>query len=194
MSIQYYQDNAESFFSSTVNVNMDNVYGPFVNHLIPGSRILDAGCGSGRDTKFFLEKGYKVDAFDASSKLAERASAYTGIEVKVATFNDVDAVERYDGIWCCASLLHVPKEMLPSVMAKLSTALKPQGIWYVSFKYGNAERLVQGRTFTDMDEQALSVLVGQIRTVEVSKMWTSTDNRPGREEIWLNALLVKHHL
>lgn len=191
MTLEYYQHHADDFFNSTVNVDMRSLYTPFLERIPKGGRILDAGCGSGRDSKAFLQQGYRVEAFDATAEMAKLASQHTGLPVKQMTFSDVDAVNRYDGIWCCASLLHVSAAELPDAMAKLARALKPGGIWYVSFKYGDGERVKDGRRFTDLNEQGLNTLLAGLAGITLVGHWITEDKRPDRSEMWLNALLQK---
>ncbi|MGB7803549.1 class I SAM-dependent methyltransferase [Buttiauxella sp.] len=191
MTLNYYQNNAQTFFDGTVNVDMSSLYESFTRHLSPGARVLDAGCGSGRDAKAFHEMGYQVDAFDASSEMVALASQHTGLSVQQMTFSDVDAQQQYHGIWCCASLLHVPAQELPTVIQKLANALKTSGIWYVSFKYGDGEREKDGRQFTDMNETSFRTLLQSTSEVEIETLWKTHDKRPERDEIWLNALLTK---
>lgn len=191
MTLNYYQNNAQTFFDGTVNVDMSALYETFTCHLPLGAKVLDAGCGSGRDAKAFHEMGYQVEAFDASSEMVALAIQHSGLSVQQMTFADVDAKEKYDGIWCCASLLHVPAQELPTVMQNLTTALKPDGIWYVSFKYGDGEREKDGRKFTDMNEASFQALLETTPEVEIESLWTTQDKRPERDEIWLNALLRK---
>ena len=191
MNSDYYQLHAQRFFSETVDVDMSELYRPFVAHLKPGARILDAGCGSGRDAKAFSEMGYEVEAFDASAELVELARQHTGLPVKQMRFEDVTEVERYDGIWCCASLLHVPLAELPGVMAQLAKALKPGGVWYLSFKYGSGEREKDGRRFTDMDESGFAEVLSGLSGVEVMECWQTHDQRPERDDSWINLVLSK---
>ena len=191
MTLEYYQHHADDFFNSTVNVDMNSIYTPFLERIPKGGRILDAGCGSGRDSKAFLQQGYRVEAFDATAEMAKLASQHTGLSVKQMTFSDVDTVNRYDGIWCCASLLHVSAAELPDAMAKLARALKPGGIWYVSFKYGDGERVKDGRRFTDLNEQGLNTLLAGLAGITLVGHWITEDKRPDRSEMWLNALLQK---
>lgn len=191
MTLEYYQHHADDFFNSTVNVDMGSLYTPFLERIPKGGRILDAGCGSGRDSKAFLQQGYRVEAFDATAEMAKLASQHTGLPVKQMTFSDVDAVNRYDGIWCCASLLHVSAAELPDAMAKLARALKPGGIWYVSFKHGDGERVKDGRRFTDLNEQRLNTLLAGLAGITLVGHWITEDKRPDRSEMWLNALLQK---
>jgi SAM-dependent methyltransferase len=191
MNDDYYQQNAQRFFEETVDVDMSAVYQPFLALLKPGARILDAGCGSGRDTKAFSELGYVADAFDASAELAERAERLIGRPVEVMRFQELTAVEQYDGIWCCASLLHVPEKELPDVMALLAKALKPGGVWYISFKYGAGERVKDGRRFTDMNEDRLRGIASALTDVHLKDIWTTGDRRPDRDDVWVNGLVVK---
>lgn len=191
MSINYYQQHAQRFFDETARVDMAELHDRFLAYLSPGARILDAGCGSGRDARAFLARGYAVEAFDASSEMAQRAQALTGLPVSVRRFEDFNAPARYDGIWCCASLLHVAEADLPAVFARLANALKPNGVWYFSFKLGRGEREKDGRRFTDLDEARLRELMRALPVLEVKAVWQTTDKRVGRDEAWVNGLVVK---
>lgn len=194
MTIDYYQQNADEFFNGTINVDMSNIYQHFTKGLPVNALILDAGCGSGRDSKAFIDMGFQVEAFDASSEMVKRASKYTGLDVKHAVFDDVAAIEKYDAIWCCASLLHVPEDILPSTLVKMAEALKPHGIWYLSFKYGDTQRKKGGRLFTDVNEDRLTNLVSALLDIEVKNTWITEDNRPDRYEKWLNSILLKNEV
>ncbi|EMJ7623499.1 class I SAM-dependent methyltransferase [Enterobacter hormaechei] len=191
MTLHYYQNHAQDFFDGTVNVDMTPLYEAFTQHLPHGARVLDAGCGSGRDAKAFHEMGYQVDAFDASSAMVELARQHTGLPVQLMTFSEIDGKAQYDGIWCCASLLHVPSSGLPAVMQRLADALKPGGVWYVSFKYGNGERVQGERRFTDLNEMELRRLLNNMTEIDIFSQWITKDNRPDRDELWLNAILKK---
>lgn len=191
MTLSFYQHNAEDFFNATVGVDMASLYAPFLERVTPQGKILDAGCGSGRDSKAFKALGFDVEAFDATPEMVALASKYAGIAVRQLTFTELTEQERYDGIWCCASLLHVPVTELPDAMQRLAVALKPGGAWYVSFKYGSGEREKEGRHFTDLNEKALEALVSQLSDIEVVAMWQTQDKRPERSETWLNALMLK---
>lgn len=135
--------------------------------------------------------GYQVEAFDASYEMVKRASEYTGLDVKHAVFDDVKAIDKYDAIWCCASLLHVPEDDLLNTLAKLAAALKPNGTWYFSFKYGDTQREKDGRLFTNVNKERLSNLVQALPSLSIKNTWITEDNRPDRNEKWLNAILVK---
>jgi superfamily II DNA or RNA helicase/SAM-dependent methyltransferase len=187
----YYNDNAESFFQSTVNVDMSPLHGKFLQHLGEGGTILDAGCGSGRDAKAFKDLGYRVDAFDASAQLAKLASKYLEQVVPIRTFMDVNEIAAYDGIWACASLLHLPQADVPKALSKIWTALKPNGVLYVSFKLGEGERMHGERHFTDVTEEQLARWMGEQLGLSHTEIWLTTDRRPGRDEQWVNGLFRK---
>ena len=153
---------------------------------------MDYGCGSGRDTKYFLEQGYKVTAIDGSQELCKLASEYTGIPVKHMLFRDLDKKEAYDGIWACSSILHVPVNELQDIIKKMANALRAHGIIYTSFKYGTFEGERNGRYFTDMTEETFAKLIQDMDELEIEEQWITSDIRPGRgEEKWLNLILRK---
>ena len=160
--------------------------------LIPHvGRILDAGCGSGRDAKAFLEAGYAVKAFDASPAMVRLASQFTSLPVQCMTFSDMTWVQRFDGIWASASLLHVPRADLPRVAERFRRALKPEGVCFVSFKHGTKEREKDGRHFTDMTDTVLQAVVSTIPGLSTMEVWVSEDVRADRQgEQWLNACFI----
>ena len=170
---------------------MESLYQPFLADLPEGARILDVGCGSGRDTLAFKKKGYQVDAIDYSEELVKKATQLTGIPVRLQSFYEIDADQAYDGIWACASLLHCERTRLKEVIGKLLSTLKPNGVLYMSFKYGNGDREKDGRQFTDLDEVQAKALLEQFDNVQQIQQWITVDKRPDRQEKWLNLLLRK---
>ena len=189
-TLEYYNFNVKSFNANTFSADFSQIQQEFLKILTPGSYILDFGCGSGRDTKYFLEQGYKVDAIDGSSELCKLASAHTGIKVRQMLFQELHAKEKYDGIWACASILHVAKNELPDILQRMHNALKPDGIIYASFKYGDFEGERNGRYFSDFTEESFGKLVKGIHGLVMQKMWITGDVRDGREEEkWLNIIL-----
>ena len=191
-TINYCNRNVQSFIDETVSVDFTQMQNIFLELLPKDARILDFGCGSGRDTKYFLDCGYQVDAMDGSMELCRAASEYTGIHVKQMLFQELAEVEKYDGIWACASILHVKKVELPDIVRKMSLATKENGIMYVSFKYGDYEGERNGRYFTGMTEISMKELLGDFPELEVEKQWITGDVRAGRgDERWLNVILRK---
>ena len=192
-TLDYYNQNADTFFAGTVSVDFKQTQNKFLDFLNEEAHILDFGCGSGRDTKYFLEAGMKVDAIDGSEEMCRIASEYTGIEVQQMLFQELDVHDQYDGIWACASILHLPKNDLKIVLKKMATALKKHGIIYTSFKYGEFEGERNGRYFTDFTIDTFQTLIQDIEGLQIKEDWMTGDVRPGRgEERWLNLILQKN--
>lgn len=138
-TINYYNKYTKSFIQTTRSVDFTNIQNKFLSYLPSGAFILDFGCGSGRDTKYFLKRNYNVTAIDGSEEICKEASKYTGIKVKQMLFEELNDQNIYDGIWACASILHLSKNDLFLVFHKMNKALKENGIIYTSFKYGEFE-------------------------------------------------------
>ena len=190
-TLDYYNKNADNFVANTISVDFKRTQDKFLDKL-QGKRILDFGCGSGRDTKYFLEKGYEVDAVDGSEELCKAASQYTGIQVRQMLFQELVEQNRYDGIWACSSILHLSKDELRIVFPKMLDALCSNGIIYTSFKYGEFEGERNGRFFTDFTIETFSEFISDIDNIKMEEDWITGDVRPGRgEEKWLNLILRK---
>lgn len=194
-TISYYDENAATFCEGTRNADMSETRGRFLQYLKPNALILDAGCGSGRDSKAFMESGYRVVAMDGSKEMCRQASKYLGQEVQCRRFEEIDERNVYDGIWACASLLHVPYELLPKVIARLIDALVDGGVLYASFKYGEEEREAGGRYFTDLREDGWKKVLEEAEEemkesrLETVECFVTGDVREGRgEEKWLNVV------
>lgn len=191
-TIDYYNQYADEFTQATLSVDMESLYQPFLAELPECAYVLDIGCGSGRDTLAFKNKGYKVDAIDYSKELVKTATELTAIKVRLKSFYEIDEHEHYDGIWACASLLHCERSRLREVIGKLIKAMKPNGVLYMSFKYGDSDREKNGRAFTDLNEEQAEALRKQFNHVQQIKQWVTIDQRPDRQEKWLNLLWKKH--
>ena len=192
-TLSYYEHHAADFANSTTSVDFSATQKKFAETLPKSAYILDFGCGAGRDTKYFLDQGFQVDAVDGSKELCFRASEYTGIEVKQKLFQDLREISKYDAIWACASILHLEKSDLIEVMQKMQKALKSEGLIYTSFKYGDYEGERNGRYFIDMTEERFEVFLKNIKGLSIEETWVTTDVRPGREnEKWLNIFLRKN--
>lgn len=193
-TILYYNHNATEYVKSTVNADMSNQYSAFLKYLSPGAFILDLGCGSGRDSRYFIEQGYRVEAVDGSPELCIIASEYIKQPVRNLMFQDLDYTNIFDAVWACSTLLHLDRIALLSVMKKISIALKDDAILYVSFKYGSHSGDRNGRFFLDLTENAFIEIVEQIKAFHVLDLSISNDVRPNRgDEKWLNALLCNSY-
>ena len=190
-SVAYYNAHAQQFIDETLHVDMSALYDAFLPHLPENAHILDAGCGSGRDSREFLARGYRVTAFDASEKLAALATKAISHPVSVRTFSQVTEHQTYDGIWACASLLHLPQQQIPQALSQLWQAMKPGGALYLSFKRGEHQREHNGRHFTDATEAQLESWASALPGLEKISTWQTADRRPGRDEYWVNGVFHK---
>ena len=192
-TLEYYRTNAKKFIDGTINIDMRDLYRSFLDLLPVTGTILDAGCGSGRDTRFFVRQGFEVVAFDNTPEIVHFASQYTGQEVLLLSFDDIQFEDKFNGVWACSSILHVPEKNIPLVMSKLGASLKSGGILYTSHKYGKGQVIRGGRLFVDYTEESFDLLLKEIPEVELVRYWVTNDNRPGRSnEKWLNVLLKKN--
>jgi SAM-dependent methyltransferase len=190
-TLKYYEENAKEFIASTLSVDMHEIQDEFLSFLTPGDLILDYGCGSGRDSKYFLEKGFKVESFDGCKTFCDIASKLTGIVVKNITFSNFSEEQNYDGIWACSSLLHAQKKELPYLLKRIEAALKKNGIFYCSFKKGDFEGGRNGRYFSDFTKEELANLIKNSTNLSEVKTWQTSDARPDRKDEWLNSIWIK---
>ena len=188
-TLTWYRENAETFLSRTGNVDMTMTYDPFLELVAPGGSILDLGCGAGSAALYFTRKGYKVLAVDGCAEYCEHTRRRAGCEVRQMLFGELDYTNAFDGVWACASLLHVQKDALPGVLRLIRRALKKHGVFYASFKYGETEREKNGRLFSDFTEESLRTLLEETGGFRTVKLWTTADARPERaKERWVNVL------
>ena len=191
-TITYYNLHALQFTTDTQTVDMSYAQNRFLDKVSPSAYILDFGCGSGRDTKYFLTQGYRVSAIDGSEELCKVATAHTGILVKHMYFQDLDETSVYDAIWACSSILHLSWQELHDVLPRMARALISHGIVYTSFKYSDFEGERNGRYFTDLREDRLQQLIEETDCFMMEEYWITSDVRPERaEEKWLNVILRK---
>ena len=191
-TINYYNKYTKSFIQTTRSVDFTNIQNKFLSYLPSGASILDFGCGSGRDTKYFIKRNYNVTAIDGSEEICKEASKYTGIKVKQMLFEELNDQNIYDGIWACASILHLKKCELSDMIKRLYHALKRNGVIYMSFKYGDFEGVRNGRYFTYLTEESFDMLMEPINGFKKEKIWATGDVRENRgTEQWLNIILRK---
>ena len=192
-TIAYYEKNADIFVNSTINADVNNLYKCFEKYLIPGCRILDLGCGSGRDSRYFAEKGYDVVAIDPSVAMCEKTKDIVNIPVYKMKAEDISFNSEFDAVWACASLLHVSRLNMKQTLCRVSNALKRGGVLYASWKYGDNERYENGRYFSDYIETDMKALIDDIIELSLIEMWTTEDVRQEKRlnSKWLNVLVRK---
>lgn len=176
-TLNYYDNNIDSYkklwlddFSSNYNFEIPDI---FLSYLNKNSKILDIGCGTGRDSKYFKELGHIVKSIDGSLEMCKIASNLLNEEVEQLNFLDINYNNEFDGVFACASLLHLSNEDLLIVLNKISNALKENGILYTCFKYGESTRLDNGRFYNDMNEEKFLNLINNINNLKILKTWVT---------------------
>ena len=169
-----------------VNVPMQNLYDKFEIYLKSGDKILDLGCGSGRDSKYFLSKGYDVVSVDGSIEICRLAEKYIGKYVRNIFFDELDYVNEFDAVWASASLLHVDSKEMKDVLYRIKSALKKNGLMYASWKYGQGEKVDSLRYYVDFDEYAIKKILS-IVSIEIQSIWI-TEDKLLRGCKWLNVI------
>lgn len=183
---QYYQNHAKEFINNTSSIDLNNLYKEFGERL-PNKNVhvLDAGCGSGRDSAFFKRSGYKVTAIDASKAMVQ-STRKLGIKARVLRLQDLNFINKFDGVWACAVLLHIPRNEIMEVIQKLFQALKPGGIILITIKEGHGERLApDGRYFIYYGIKEFKSLLSQAGDWSNIFAKRTCDKKSGR---WLNFL------
>lgn len=190
-SIEYYNENSDDYYERTVNLDMHESLNKFIDLLPEGGCVLDLGCGSGRDSAYFISQGYDVTALDASEEMCNLASIHIGQSVLNMTFAEMDFEEVFDGVWACASLLHVPSNEIEEILTKVVKCLKANGILYMSFKYGDFEGERDGRYYTDYRTRTLKELINKFDDLEIIEIYKSEDVNPEKESTWINVFVRK---
>ena len=190
-TLEYYNENADKFILGTLNVDMMMIQKKFISCIPTDGKVLDLGCGSGRDSLFFKTLGYNVTAVDGSAEMCVQAEKNIGQPVINMTFDKLDYDAEFDGIWACASLLHVPSSDIKDVIVKIEKALKKGGYFYFSVKYGDYEGEREGRYYTDYTEKSVEALFAAIPSLKKVDMWFTDDARPERNDRWINCIYCK---
>lgn len=191
-TVSYYNDNADQYFKKTVNVDMSACYDRFLKYVVPGGRIIDIGAGSGRDIKFFKDRGYFIEGIDASDEMCRLASEYTGIEVRCEKIQDWLPQKEYDGIWANASLLHLPIDEIEELICRVQDYLNIGGVLYLSMKKGIRTGCDNdGRFFTDFSDEYVQQIVAKSTAFEMMELWETEDGMSRGEFKWLNLILKR---
>jgi SAM-dependent methyltransferase len=191
--VEYYDEHATSYAAATLDVDLSAIRSRFLRHVRPKGLILDVGSGSGRDTLAFLRLGYSVEAIEPSAALAAISVKLTGVRPRNIRAQELTDDNRYDAIWACASLVHVPSHVLEDVFHRLSRAARDEAPIYVSFKHGHGSRVaLDGRPYTDLNEADLHQLLGKLPHLQLAECWRSfgPEFSPGERDAWLNAVLI----
>lgn len=188
-TLNFYNENAKSFIAGTVDIDMSCIHKRFLEYLPEKASILDLGCGSGRDSKVFADRGYDVTAVDGSAELCKYAEQLIGIPVRCLLFENLDYTNQFDGIWASASLLHVEKDKMQAVLRLVADAMKENGILFASYKYGTTQRVDNGRFYSDYTEADIPALFPASAKLSCIDWWITNDARPDQStQKWLNVI------
>lgn len=189
LTIDYYNRNAEEYCEKTLKIPMQSIYDRFESYLKPGDKLLDLGCGSGRDSMYFLSRGFDVLAVDGAMEICKIAEKNIGKKVRTIQFEELDYTNEFDAIWASASLLHVNRDGLDFVVERILLALRQGGVLYASWKSGTTDRSVDGKNYTDMTEKDVAELFVKF-DVDVLETWVSCDLLSRGNE-WINVIVKK---
>ena len=137
---RFYDQNAENYAEATLPLSMEQLLEPFAARLQRGGRIVDLGCGAGRDLRAFLVRGLRPIGLDVSYQLARLAKAYSGCPVVVGDLRMLPfATDSFSGVWASASLLHLRRDDVRMTLAEIRRILQPGGHFFSSMKCGHGE-------------------------------------------------------
>lgn len=195
-TLEYYNKNAKFYCEQTLVGNLEENYDKFLKNLPQGAFILDFGCGSGRDSKYFLDKGYKVKAIDGSEEMCKLASKFINQEVQCMKFDELDDINTYDGIWACSSILHVEKDKLPNILSKMIKSLKDNGVIYTSFKIGTGYDIKENKYYNYLTKEEMAQLLNKlddnVKLIDYFETLPSTQ-RNAQNTIWGNFIIKKFY-
>lgn len=193
-TLEYYNKNAQLYCEQTLIGNLQENYEKFLSRLPKKAYILDFGCGLGRDSKYFIDNGYKVKAIDGSIEMCKLASKYIKQEVDCMRFDELDDINIYDGIWACSSILHIEKENLSSILTKMINALKVNGVIYTSFKIGEGYEVKEGKYYNYLTKEEMELILNTIsknvKMIDYFETLPST-KRNAKGTIWGNFIIKK---
>lgn len=190
MMSNYYESNAERYASETFSADMSEQYQRFLPLLKKGAKILDVGSGSGRDAFYFQKHGYQVTALEPSKNLGREIRKVFSGEIVCSDIQSYQPMERYDGIWACASLIHLQEEEILCFFKKMDMYLSDNGIVYASGKCGiSTGEVADGRFFLEFTEQLVEKILTVNKQLQLEQLWYTEDVRGKRGFRWLNVVL-----
>ena len=190
MMCNYYESNAERYAAETFSADMSEQYQRFLPLLKKGAKILDVGSGSGRDACYFKKQGYQVTALEPSKNLCREIRKVFPGEIVCSDIQNYRATERYDGIWACASLIHLQEEEVLCFFEKIDQYLNDNGMVYVSGKNGiQTGEAEDGRYFLEFTEQLVEKILKVNEQLELERLWYTEDVNGRRGFRWRNGVL-----
>lgn len=186
----YYESNAERYAAETLSEDMSEQYQRFLPLLKDGVKLLDVGSGSGRDACYFQKQGYQVTALEPSKNLCREIRKVFSGEIMCSDIQNYQPAERYDGIWACASLIHLQEEVVLQFFEKIDQYLNDNGIIYISGKNGISTGEVEdGRFFLEFTEQLVEKILMVNKQLKLEQLWYTEDVNGRRGFRWMNVIL-----
>ena len=174
-TLNYYDKNSEKYKDIWNDDFLDNYHFDvpdiFLSYLKPNSYILDLGCGTGRDSKYFISKGYSVKAIDGSEEMCKLSSKLLNMDVQQVNFLDMNYEDLFDGVFACCSLLHLNNKDLNCCLKKIYKSLKNNGILYASFKLGNDCIIKDDRYYNNMTLEKFEDICKDICGFKILRVW-----------------------
>ncbi len=190
-AIDYYNKYAAKVFEETVEEEVtEEIRDAFLAQLEEGDAILDLGCGSGRDSLDFYERGYDVTPLDGAEEMCRLAEVHTDLEVLCERYEDMDFDDAFDGIWAREAFIHVPKDEIGAILDKVRNALTKKGVFYTCVCEGEFEGFSGELYFSDYEKKELKELLDQ-HGFQVIETWRTRDEeiRRGYEgDGWIHVL------
>ncbi len=191
-TLAVYADNVEKYASMVESEKPGKTLKSFLNEVAEGGTILDLGCGPGNSSAHMLAMGFDVVATDASPEMVQIAKETHGVEANIATFDDLEDVNRFDGIWANFSLLHAPKSAFPNYLSAIYKALKPNGVFHIGMKLGTGEkRDALGRFYAYYSIEELELLLNKCGLVPFSRLEGEEEGLDGTIAPWVTILSSK---
>ena len=185
----WYDHATDDWINATRNADMSKHYDMFLNNIEKSAEILDIGCGSGRDTKYFIEHGFKTTSLDNSKKMCNLTKKYAGKKSNVLNVDilEIDETHTFDAIWAMASFVHMQENTLKSAFEKINKILKPGGVFYTCLKEVANEYVDDlGRIYPKTSVHMLKEHLTNAGFVDIETY--STDDKLGRGNNWINLL------
>lgn len=189
-TLSHYSQQAQAFWEGTRDHDVTQNYAA-LRGALPGSaprRILDLGCGPGRDLAALRDLGEAPVGLDGCAEFVEMARAHSGCEVLLQSFFELALPEQaFDGVFANASLFHVPGALLPSVLAKLLSALVPGGVLFCSNPRAferDAEGWQGGRYGCYLTQDSWRAVIASAG-FRLEHAYLRPEGRPPAEQPWL---------
>lgn len=184
------QSYEKEYFENINHSDMAALYQSFEQHLPSHATLLDIGSGSGRDAQHFIQRGYRVTSFDTSDAMVEFSHSFMP-DVQLSTYASFQSNELYDGLWACTSFIHISRRDIIKIIHKYIALMKPQGIFFLSFKSSDYDYIKQGEQYTCFTIESMTEFLRPLKEVNIIELFETLDGRKNHLEKWINVIIKK---